>query len=132
MCISWIIKCLIHSTCFGCQPHPSSGVHKTVTTDSGTGHMFCAAASLQHSFKRRGSWKMAASPNEVLRKDFMPTNILGYCTRRCQRAFISFRIYMTTFCSVRCLRNAAFALNDLITASKTRFGKEITVLCSPV
>jgi len=28
----------IHSTCFGCQPHPSSGVHKTVTTVSATGH----------------------------------------------------------------------------------------------
>jgi len=27
----------VHSTCFGCQPHPSSGVHKTVTTASGTG-----------------------------------------------------------------------------------------------
>ena len=24
----------VHSTCFGCQPHPSSGVHKTVTTAS--------------------------------------------------------------------------------------------------
>jgi len=22
----------VQSTCFGCQPHPSSGVHKTVTT----------------------------------------------------------------------------------------------------
>jgi len=31
----------VHSTCFGCQPHPSSGVHKTVTTASGTGHIFC-------------------------------------------------------------------------------------------
>ena len=30
----------VHSTCFGCQPHPSSGVHKTVTTASGTGHIF--------------------------------------------------------------------------------------------
>ena len=28
----------VHSACFGCQPHPSSGVHKTVTTASGTGH----------------------------------------------------------------------------------------------
>jgi hypothetical protein len=37
----------VHSTSFGCQPHPSSGVHKTVTTASGTGHIFCAAASLQ-------------------------------------------------------------------------------------
>ena len=26
----------VHSTCFGCQLHPSSGVHKTVTTASGT------------------------------------------------------------------------------------------------
>jgi len=31
---------LLNSTCFGCQTHPSSGVHKTVTTASGTGHMF--------------------------------------------------------------------------------------------
>ena len=37
----------VHSTCFGCQPHPSSGVHKTVTTAFGTGHILCAAASLQ-------------------------------------------------------------------------------------
>ena len=33
----------VHSACFGCQPHPSPGVHKTVTTASGTGHIFCAA-----------------------------------------------------------------------------------------
>ena len=33
----------VHSTCFGCQPHPTSGVHKTVTTASGIGHIFCAA-----------------------------------------------------------------------------------------
>ena len=37
----------VHSTCFGHQPHPSSVVHKTVTTASGTGHTFCAATSLQ-------------------------------------------------------------------------------------
>ena len=37
----------VHSTCFGCQPHPSSGVHKTVTTASSNGHMLCAATSLQ-------------------------------------------------------------------------------------
>jgi hypothetical protein len=35
----------VHSTCFGCQTHPSSGVHKTVTTASGTGHIFCAVSS---------------------------------------------------------------------------------------
>jgi len=37
----------IHCTCFGRQPHPSSGVHKTVTTASGTGRIFCAATSPQ-------------------------------------------------------------------------------------
>jgi len=26
----------VHSTCFGCQPHPTSGVYKTSTTASGT------------------------------------------------------------------------------------------------
>ena len=31
----------VHSTCFGCQRHPSS-VNKTVTITSGTGHIFCA------------------------------------------------------------------------------------------
>ena len=36
----------VHSTCFCCQPHPSS-VHKTVTTASGIGHIFCAATSLR-------------------------------------------------------------------------------------
>ena len=30
----------VHSTCFGGQPQPSSVVHKTVTTASGTGHIF--------------------------------------------------------------------------------------------
>jgi len=37
----------VHSTYFGCQLHPSSGVHKTVTIVSGTGHIFCAATFLQ-------------------------------------------------------------------------------------
>ena len=33
---SLFIVLQVHSTCFGCRPHPSSGVHKTVTTVSGT------------------------------------------------------------------------------------------------
>ena len=37
----------VHCTYFGCQPHQSSGVHKTVTTASGTGHIFCAVTSFQ-------------------------------------------------------------------------------------
>ena len=31
-----------YSTCFGCPSHPSSGVHKTVTVASGTGHSIWA------------------------------------------------------------------------------------------
>ena len=37
----------VHSTCFGCQPHPSSGAHKTLTAASGTVRIFCASNSLQ-------------------------------------------------------------------------------------
>ena len=36
-----------HSTCFGCPSHPSSGVHKTVTAASGTGHSVRATTFLQ-------------------------------------------------------------------------------------
>jgi hypothetical protein len=42
----------VHSTCFGCQLHPSPGVHKTVITASGSGHIFCAATSLQRGQAR--------------------------------------------------------------------------------
>jgi len=35
-----------HSTCFGCRPYPSSGVHKTVVTATVTSHMF---VQLSHS-----------------------------------------------------------------------------------
>ena len=39
----------VHCTCFGCQPHPSSGVHKTVTTASGTVQLPpCNVAKLGH------------------------------------------------------------------------------------
>jgi len=44
----------VHPTCFVRQPHPSSGVHKAVTTASGTGHIFCADTSLQ----RGQAWKL--------------------------------------------------------------------------
>ena len=50
----------VHSTRFRCQPHPSSGVHKTVTTASGTGHIFCAATSLQCS-QAWSRWKEVAA-----------------------------------------------------------------------
>ena len=46
------------TTCFGCQPHPSSGVHKTLTTASGTGHIFCAATSLQRGLAWPRWWEV--------------------------------------------------------------------------
>ena len=42
---SLFITLQVHSTCFGCQPHPS-WVHKTVTTASGTGRTFCVVRVL--------------------------------------------------------------------------------------
>jgi hypothetical protein len=43
-----------HSTCFGCLPLPSSGVHKTLTAASGTGHNIGAATSFQRGQARPG------------------------------------------------------------------------------
>jgi hypothetical protein len=36
-----------HSTYFGCQQHPSSGVYKTVTKASGADHNIGTATSMQ-------------------------------------------------------------------------------------
>ena len=41
-----------YSTCFGCPSHPSSGVHKTVTAASGTGHSNSATIFLQRGLIR--------------------------------------------------------------------------------
>jgi hypothetical protein len=40
-----------HSTCFGCLSHPSSGVHKTVTAASGTGHSIWETTFLQRGLE---------------------------------------------------------------------------------
>jgi len=55
----------VHSTCFGCQPHPSPGVHKTVITAPATAHIFCAATSLQHG-QARGSFTVPEAVVTVL------------------------------------------------------------------
>ena len=39
ICSIYFILLQNHSTCFGCRPHPSSGVHKTLTTATGTSHI---------------------------------------------------------------------------------------------
>ena len=39
-----------HSTCYGCPSHPSSGVHKTVTSASDTGHIIGQMATLEEGY----------------------------------------------------------------------------------
>ena len=43
-----------YSTCFGCLSHPSSGVHKTVTAVSSTGHSVRAITFLQRGQSHAG------------------------------------------------------------------------------
>ena len=62
-----------HSTCFGCPSHPSSGVHKTVTAASGTGHI----TYLRNNFPP--TWPTL---EEGCRSDTMT------CTRGCSYSFM--------------------------------------------
>jgi len=61
-----------YSTCFGCQSHPSSRVHQTVTAASGTGHITCHSNNLPPGFLIRPRWRKVV----VLTRDMT-------CTRRC-------------------------------------------------
>jgi hypothetical protein len=70
----------VHSKCFGFQPHPSSEVHKTVTTASGTGHIFCAATSLQRGQRWRevAAQKMWPVPETVVTVFCTPDDGCGW------------------------------------------------------
>ena len=50
-----------HSTCFGCRPHPSSGVHKTVITATGTSDMIVRLPHSNVAIWPR--WSEAAAPS---------------------------------------------------------------------
>ena len=71
----------VRSARFGCQPHPSSGVHKTVTTASGTGHIFCAA-----TFFQRGQawprWREVAAQYRRLYLQFCVLLMMGLVDTR--------------------------------------------------
>jgi len=45
-----------YSTCFGCPSHHSSGLHQTVTTASGTGHITCQSNNLPPEGCCSGAW----------------------------------------------------------------------------
>ena len=66
----------VHSARFGCQPHPSSGVHKTVTTASGTGHIFFLCRYLPPSLQRGHS--LATSEGGSSTKNMTSTGGCSY------------------------------------------------------
>jgi len=57
------------STCFRCVPHPSSGVLKTVTAATGTGHNIGTATSLQHG--------KVGTPDQCLQLQFLIFLMMG-------------------------------------------------------
>ena len=62
--------------CFGCLSHPSSGVHKTVTAASGTGHSIWAT-----TFCQRGQIRPRWRKDVALTRDMT-------CTRSCTCKFM--------------------------------------------
>jgi len=54
-----------HCTCFGCQPHPSSGVNKTVTTAFGTGQLPPSTVAIMATVEG-GSWPVPKAVVTVL------------------------------------------------------------------
>jgi len=101
----------VHSTCFGCQPHPSSGVHKTVTTvlftpDDGCGwhpkhvewtcriinRLFCVAShwTIINIKNILGQLVMATKESQGLTKRYVMKTYGGW---RYRFSHSSFRIY---------------------------------------
>ena len=60
----------VHSTCFAYQPHPSSGVHKTLTTASGTGHAVLCSY-LPPTWPTWPSWREVAAQYRRLSYSFV-------------------------------------------------------------
>ena len=66
-----------YSTYFGCALHPSSGVHKTVTAASGTGHITYQGNNLPPTWPKRPRWRKVVA----LIRDMT-------CTRSCSYSFM--------------------------------------------
>jgi hypothetical protein len=65
-----------YSTCFGCLWHSSSGVHKTVTAASDTGHSVRATTFRQRGLIRRRWREVVALTCDMT------------CTRSCSYSFM--------------------------------------------
>ena len=72
---------LNYSTCFGRPSHPSSGVHKTVVTASGTDHTIWGA-----SFLKRDQIRAGLGPSGP--KPAVPNQPYLICTRGCNYSFM--------------------------------------------
>ena len=69
----------VHSTCFGYQPHPSSGVHKSVTTSSGTVQLLPSnVAKLGHVGGRQLHKKIRPVPEAVVTVLCTPDDWCGW------------------------------------------------------
>ena len=62
-----------YSTCFGCPSHPSSGVHKTVTAASGTGHSICnfAVNKYPHTVASCSIWLITVTMQGTINIQFV-------------------------------------------------------------
>jgi len=80
----------VHSKCFECQPHPSSGVHKTVTTASGTVHLPPSSVALT-KYNTKQSIYYSASSLYMFRVSNTPivrsTQNCNYSLRYCAATF---------------------------------------------
>jgi len=66
---------------FRVSQHPSSGVLKTVTATSGTGHTTCTATPLQRGLIGTGLWLLYAQPGLKLKKKIC--YLLTQCIHTC-------------------------------------------------
>jgi len=84
----------IYSTCFGCPSHPSSGVQKTVTAASGTGHSIWATTFLQHGQFGHTGGRLLLRCYELYQRLQLATLEEGCCsgtmtcTRGCSYSFV--------------------------------------------
>ena len=113
----------VHSTCSWCQPHPSSGVHKTITTAFGTGHKFCTATSLQRgqaslATLEGGSWPV---PEAVVTVLCTPDDGCGVCV------VFHFILVLVIFFVQLSPSNVATLEEGSCTVPEA----EVTVLCTP-
>ena len=88
-----------YSTCFGCLSHPSSGVHKTVTADSGTGHFLSCKANARVKLAKTGYGPHSSKLVVIVlfcRYLYCSVVIVLYCCYLC--CFVIIYVVLCIFC----------------------------------